>query len=302
MGNFSNYKIFPNESTFNASKGLFKENSGRTLGIGCLSVLIIITLIYSSARNQPTAVTTGLVLIIFVGIPAVIWGIITDLKKENEEYKNAKMQFIDQKEKEAMQLTDDLQNIFSESLKLAAELPIFLQNADNCIKKCRVEFQQSAFDPYWTLVENATYSFEEFRKSTKTINHFLNEYYRKLKGQKHSFPIFPIDINSIPVPTKLLDEFQQVVRLGQTNFQFASIWEQRKIRQVLIAGFQTLGEAVDNMASVVHNEIILLRNSLNSSVSLLIEEEIITRDSIRTSLEKQNEMLDNVQRRHKPLL
>ena len=48
----------------------------------------------------------------------------------------------------------------------------------------------------------------------------------------------------------------------QTKFEFANIWEHRKTQKILIAGFQTLEQAINNMKY----EILSAINNLNHSI------------------------------------
>jgi hypothetical protein len=93
-----------------------------------------------------------------------------------------------------------------------------------------------------------------------------------------------------------MEEFRHVVRKGQTNFQFANIWEHRKTREVLIAGFRTLGEAIDNLSSVVEREISSLSATLHSDLVQLVEEQIRTREAAEKSAEEQAKTREEVEK------
>ncbi len=88
--------------------------------------------------------------------------------------------------------------------------------------------------------------------------------------------------------------------MGQTNFEFANIWEHRRTREVLIAGFHTLGEAVNNLTSVVDSSFYALQESLSTGVAKLVEEQIRTRETFDKRMVEQNRMLDNIQHDRKP--
>jgi len=62
----------------------------------------------------------------------------------------------------------------------------------------------------------------------------------------------------------VLDELNATIRKAQTKFEFANIWEHRKIQKILIAGFKNLGEAINNMKNEVVSSIENLENSIKS--------------------------------------
>lgn len=88
--------------------------------------------------------------------------------------------------------------------------------------------------------------------------------------------------------------------MGQTNFEFANIWEHRRTREVLIAGFRTLGEAVNNLATTLENSTYTLQETLTSDLAKVVGEDIQTRDSLEKRMVEQNRMLDNLQHHRKP--
>lgn len=125
-------------------------------------------------------------------------------------------------------------------------------------------------------------------------------YYQQLNGVQHTFPVFPVKLQSIPDASFIISELRRIIRLGQTNFQFANIWEHRRTREVLIAGFRTLGEAVNNLGSTIEHSISNLQQSVSSDMAKMVEEEIRTRESLDKRMMEQNRMLDNLQHHRKP--
>ena len=101
-------------------------------------------------------------------------------------------------------------------------------------------------------------------------------------------------------PLPVSKELRNVERMGQTNFQFANIWEHRRTRTVLLAGFTTLSEAIDGLGSTIEYSISSLQQSVSSDVARLVEEEIKTREALDSRLLEQNRMLDNIQNHRKP--
>lgn len=101
-----------------------------------------------------------------------------------------------------------------------------------------------------------------------------------LNDREHTFPVFPVQLNTIPDPSDEIEELRRIVRLGQTNFQFANIWEHRRTREVSIAGFRTLGEAVNDLGATIEYSISNLQQSVSSDLARVVDEQIKTRESL----------------------
>jgi hypothetical protein len=95
-----------------------------------------------------------------------------------------------------------------------------------------------------------------------------------------------------------LKELQRVLRLGQTNFEFATIWEHRKTREVLISGFRNLGEAVSNLGFAVQSAMDELKVAVSSDMAQLIEEQVRSRQASAGHAADHIEKLDQI---HKQL-
>jgi hypothetical protein len=119
-----------------------------------------------------------------------------------------------------------------------------------------------------------------------------------------------------------------IVRKAQSDFQFATIYEQRKTNQLLVAGFTNLAQALDGMGqriassiddlgdriTTMANAVDGMKDALVDSIGQLgeaIEEQSSQQTEALNSairqvstdqIERQNkalEMLDNIQRRRK---
>jgi len=49
-----------------------------------------------------------------------------------------------------------------------------------------------------------------------------------LRGKEHNFPPFPAQEGALPNSEPLIAELRSTVRSGHTDFEFASIWVQRR--------------------------------------------------------------------------
>ena len=230
------------------------------------------------------------------------------LEKLHDEQKK---QSYDESQREAAALTFRLNSILTESVNLHSQLPALLTRGSRFTSIADEEYSVDAFAPFWDAVENAAHTLAEYQNISSRLERNAKDYYFCLNGRKHTFPIFPVRFADIPDPTAATDHLYRVGRMGQTNFQFANIWEHRRTRQVMIAGFRTLGEAVTNLGRTLNSSLLGLRQAISSDMARLVEEQINSRSLLaeeerktRTVLDQRarehGRMLDNIQRDQKP--
>ena len=306
MSDISDYKVIPES----VERVKLPQDSvdGIDGGEGCLIYGVFVVIFFvivvgfvSVLRTDPQAPE---ITILVLGLPFLpLWMISNAIRNKRLKEKEEQLLRVKNLEevKKAESLSSELQKLLKESIDLKETLPKYLNEVSVTVMQCHVEYKDNAFDPFWTKIEKTAIILNNFRLDTQSLSRNAKLYYTKLKGRVHNFPMFPIDLNSLPDPEAILEEFKSTVRLGQTNFQFATIWEQRKTRQVLIAGFNTLGDAVNNLGTATRNGFLAMQESFRSEIAGLAAEVSITRVVIEQHAEEQNEMLDNIQRGRKPI-
>lgn len=281
-----------------------KDAKGLSRGAGCaLWGLIGIGIGVVSGSAVPAIVIASIVIgLIAIAIKS---SNVSDLERKKAEQAKRSSEYANQSEmtcveNEAVSLTSGLARTYESSTNLATELPNNLNQASRWLRQAENEYKDNAFSPFWDAVENAAKHLAAFNDKANQLSQNAVEYYRRLDGRKHTFPTFPVSIGTVPEASAELNQLRRVVRMGQTNFQFANIWEHRRTREVLIAGFRTLGEAVNNLGATIEYSVSNLQQSVSSGVAKLVEEEIKTREALDRRMLEQNRMLDNIQTHRKP--
>ena len=174
--------------------------------------------------------------------------------------------------------------------------------------------------------------------SIKLIADRSNQYktlVKSYKGQPPPFPVDPASAHRLGMATTTASRLQTVVRKAQRNFQFATIYEQRKTSAILIAGFGSLGEAIHGLGARLEQSIGILGdqiNDLSSSMAAMNEKVVDAVKGVSSAVgdvssrvgdvslaikgadantqgamselsarqEKANKMLDNIQRGRRP--
>lgn len=314
------YKVFPDEpKPIQKIEPNIKEAEGISMGWGCLvwggiyvvlgmPVMLVVRHMYKIDGEAGIGGTVGIISATAVTIivhyylkserAAQIAYRRTTEAKENEDARVIR---------EAASVTTDLRHIYESSSTLAAEISEHIKEVSLWLENAEEEYKENAFAPFWDAIEEAAHDLSAYDEKVKRIAKDAKNYYQALDKRKHSFPLFPVQPETIPDASPVLNEFRRVVRLGLTSPTFALIWEHYKDRKVMMAGFRYLGEAVNNLGYVIEDSISNLQESMSSDVAKIVEAEIKTREVIADTGKKidkrlleQNRMLDNIQHNRKP--
>jgi gas vesicle protein len=222
-------------------------------------------------------------LVIGVVVAGVISYLIKTAKIRNSERKKtneANRQEVERVGREAKNLTADLNRTYEASIEGARQLSKCLDEASAWLRTAQAEYQATAFSRFWDAVEQAAIWLKDYQRNADEIAKNANTYYRDLNGRKHTFPKFPVSLQSLPPSSTVVSELRRLMRLGETNFQFASILESRKTRKAIVAGFRSLHDAIDDLGYKIEDTVSELRDSMSSNLAQVVEEQIRTRETV----------------------
>lgn len=219
-------------------------------------------------------------------------------------------------------------NLIEESISLLERVPSHLASADKHLDHAENEFKERAFAPFWDAIERAIRNIGSAKEVIETISRHSRSYEALARESQNPilhFPITPSSLQSVAVIQTIATRLRSVVRNAQSDFQFSTIYEQRKTNAILVAGFQSLSDAVNGIGGQIIDTITALGGTINelSSVldSRLASIDGHTQDAassatksignlhgsvveIGSELQRRHdhalEMLDNIQRRRKP--
>jgi len=259
-------------------------------------------------------------LSIFIA-PVFIFGVLPTWRTNREAQKEARRQReATQRQHEAEQqwLHQRLLSLVNESTTIFQNLPVEIDKAERALSDAEEEFADGAFSPFWAAIERSVTHLAHFNHDIKQITNKFN-YYESEKNKLDSAPpAFRLNINTLPDATCTADRMRSIVRPAHKDPHFATIYEQRRTSQILVEGFTSLGQAIDEMSYRLESSIGALEKSFSGSISNLAasnrenaREITAGVDSVRGQLEsdaksrrdheaRERVMLDNIQRRRKP--
>jgi biopolymer transport protein ExbB/TolQ len=257
-------------------------------------------------------------------------------EEELERQRKQELARINNHKNQQRQFYTSLIDLGSDSFALFESMPNHLLTAEELLDKAEGDFEEGAFAPFWDSVERAAMKLGQFDDSVRTITTNAERHADVAKRYEGPPPAFPIVLDSVTgmaAANTTNDRMRTILRQAQRNFQFATIFEQRKTNQLLVAGFTNLAEALDGMgrriessidglgeqisemSSTLDTSLQNLASDLSSTLTTLHESstEAFSNhfEGLQTSLQKDSEsraarhkqtldMLDNIQRRKLP--
>lgn len=139
-----------------------------------------------------------------------------------------------------------------------ASIPRSLMTAEELLDVAEKDFSEEAFSPFWDAIERAVNNLGEADKSVQQIALSAQRYRKLVPLVVSSPPKFPVDVQAasrLVAANKTGARLKEIVRTAQRNFQFATIYEQRKTNQILVSGFNNLGDAIVGLGQQISRSI-----------------------------------------------
>jgi uncharacterized protein YfcZ (UPF0381/DUF406 family) len=211
-----------------------------------------------------------------------------------------------------------------QSLVLFESMPNFIRSAEENLDQAEIEFADGAFAPFWDCIESVAKTLGRFDEGVHRIKNNSRRYAELIKKNGHTpsrFPLAPQSVTGLNVAVATAERMKAIVRKAQCDFQFATIYEQRKTNQLLVAGFTNLAHAlremtwqitssIDDLARSIDGITLTIGESLQDIHSRIgdiakatdrhVEEASKVSSAAAERERKALEILDNIQRRKRP--
>lgn len=184
---------------------------------------------------------------------------------------------------------DHLASILATTQRDFLTIPELVSSADANLDRAERDFADGAFAPFWDQVEHATNKLAAYRKLVRDTGHSAEEYERKASYLSVPVPKFALPKRELPDARPVAQRLSTIVRTAQRNFQFATIFEQRKTNQLLYAGFGTLGAAISSLGSAISSSLSDLSNSVHSSLDDILQATRDHTDTMESIAERQEQ-------------
>lgn len=210
---------------------------------------------------------------------------------EIERWHEREQREIDARKREKEQLKTQLIQICEDSLRWFEEAPKLIISAESLLNQAETDFKEGAYAPFWDSVEKAAMKLGEYNRRIVLISSNANlhgEVARKVPDVSLSFPISSSSVKALTAADYTTNRMAQIVRTAQRNFEFSTIYEQRRTNQILIAGFNSLSQALDGLGQQLTESI----NGLNDNIQDLSTSLSNAMDSIGAKIEEGNKVAE----------
>lgn len=168
--------------------------------------------------------------------------------------------------------SNDLSAILFDSQMIFSTLSHFVDSAEAHINKAEHEFSDRAYAPFWDAVEYAVNQLAAYHDKVTQITSNAKEYATRQARLSFSIQDFSvIEEGGLPDARPTAIRLAAVIREGQKDFEFATIYEQRKAHRLLHAGFGTLAAGIDQMQYAIPDALASLSDSLGGKLDDLVD-------------------------------
>lgn len=279
-----------------------------SMGFGAIGLLgCIVGLFFTSIGPQPL-LRFGWFYLLAILIPVLIGysSAQSDKKRKLEENKKEEIKKKEEgvererrkkeaNEREMINLVEYSNKQVSTIKHLYIELLNTVPIAEKALDKAEEEFNGGFYAPFWDQIEISTNQLALYNQYLKGINHFMEifrESVKKIDEQykgKLELCVLP---GKLPDPREVSNRLSKIVRIAQRNFEFSTIYEQRKTNQLLYEGFRNLGDAIYSIGDRITNSLNELSYSLDSSLNDIISSTNENSRIISDNIQEQTRRLD----------
>jgi hypothetical protein len=231
-------------------------------GLGCISLVIVGLLTWSLVANVPSmqAIPPGnwwlFYGLTFTGV-LLLLSVITYYFKARSSAKTA-----------AIAATREAHIRYQDITVQVSGIGRAIDEAQYYVSVADREFTQHRYAPFWDAMEAAAKAIGQCHTCQGYLAFDIDQYVNVLAGRIHNFPGWDYAVTAVPEVEPALHRFARLKDAAEADYQFASMREFRETRQVMIAGFKTLGEALRHLENAVVTSIADLKRAVDRSVML----------------------------------
>lgn len=203
-----------------------------------------------------------------------------------------------------------LRQLLAAAQSAAMSLPVLLGQSELAADRAQEELRAGRRSPFWEAIEDATQRLAVFDERVRLIQSNHKEYSQAAKELGHSVSPFSLGAFELPDPASTHRRLSNLYREAQLQDGYAIVYEQRRTSEILVAGFGSLGRAIEQLGARIVGELHAMARELNvrlgsmeSSLRSVAQSsnKLCVDSRERADREREAlEMLDNIQRRRRP--
>jgi len=214
-----------------------------------------------------------------------------------------------QRQREELQLSvNAVCRLSSEAQSAALFLPTLLAETETDLDRAETEMEEVCYSPFWEAVEDATAKLNSFDQWLVLIEDRKTRYTSQNRQLGDLAPVFSLGMAILPDPARTQGRLTALYRRAQKSPDFANIYEQRRIaakldktNAILVAGFNSLGQAIERLGDRtvdalqgLGRDLDFRLGSIESSLECAAAAAAEQRSALIAELERSNQKSDNV--------
>jgi len=194
-----------------------------------------------------------------------------------------------------MGIVNVLNNQVTSVIKLYDQIIDTIPFANNALDNAEDEFRGGFFAPFWDEIETATNQLASYNNYLHGINSCMDQYWKYIQDLDETYNS---QVKLCVLPGKLADpiavanRLAKIVRMAQKNFEFSTIYEQRKTNKLLYEGFSNLGDAIYSLGGRITDSLNDLSHNLNASLYDILTATNENSRIISDNIEEQTRRID----------
>lgn len=165
----------------------------------------------------------------------------------------------------------EIERLCAKSCDKFSDIPQHLDSANNLLDQAQERFEDGAYSPFWESIERALTELGSFNAAIRTIHNSASSYrsnlesYRQNGGSSDNVPGFPIssaDLEQANACELIATRLNDIAYEALKHHDFTVIYEQRRTSAILVEGFKTLGQAIDQLGNRIGHELEMTQLSL----------------------------------------
>ncbi len=203
-----------------------------------------------------------------------------------------------------MGIVQVLNNQVTTVKQLYGRILVTIPLAENALNTAEDEYLGRYYAPFWDEIEAATNQLALYNNYLHEINSCMDSYWKYIQDldqQYNSQVELCVLPGKLPDPIEVAKRLATTVRMAQRDFEFSTIYEQRKTNKLLYEGFRNLGDAIYSLGDRITNSLNDLSRNLDSSLSDIISTTNESSRIISDNIQEQTRMIDehaDAQRRY----
>lgn len=219
-------------------------------------------------RIQPKQTILLSITVFLIPIGALV-GFIFPFKEaaDKQAASQAEQEASDQKKRdECGRERAQLDSTLTDITALCETLEPLLDEASLHVTRAESEHADDSVGAFWDEIEAATRRFAQYNNSISVIHQLAEDHTRRRAALPSEFQPNALEPRALPDGDHLLSRMAKIVKQARRNPQWETIFQQRRTNDILVRGFESLGDAMESLQDTISAGFNDLADVLHSSV------------------------------------